>query len=335
MVKLYRIIKETNDIKDLNKKVNAWKKEYPIKDFMEMYKRRAKKYTSRKYLEENSFDTNKAFYDLCHTLNANATYDELKDKVKVWEKDYRIGEKFKVEDFKGKATEVKKMLDDEYLYSISKEDEKEDNLRERQASISIQTQSYKEFVSVIEKGNLAKVVEWIYKNRNIKFGDYYKGQIIAKTAFKFPVSLLENTTLKLNLNERGLTLYEYQTIDDSRRYIVTEFIKNLIKDKNNDTSGFQKAFNKSEKAKNRGISNHEMIEQDAEVVSTSGKQEVKLDANDINEIEDSITSKKTDETKKKEEQTSTFVIDLNADNKKEETKKLQVTELDAAPVITG
>ena len=142
MVKLYKIIKETNDLKELNKKVEAWKKEFPINDFMDMYKKRAKKYTSRKYLEENSFDTKKAFYDLHDTLNVNATYEELKEKVKVWEKDYRIGEKFKVEDFKGKSSEVKRMLDDEYLYSISKEDEKEDSLYERQTSLAIQTARY-------------------------------------------------------------------------------------------------------------------------------------------------------------------------------------------------
>ena len=130
---------------------------------------------------------------------------------------------------------------------------------------------------------MAKTVEWIYKNRNIEFGDYYKAQIIAKTAFKYPLSKLDNTSLKLNLNERGLSFYEYQTIDESRRYIITEFIKNLVKDKTNDTNTFQMEFNKSQDAKNRNISSHEMIKQDLE---KDVKDEVLDNTETIKKIED-------------------------------------------------
>ena len=323
LIKLYKMIKETNDIKELNKKINEWKKEYPVNDFMEMYKKRVKKYTSRKYLEENAFDTNKAFYDLCHLFKANATYEELKDKVLVWEKDYSIGEQFKVDDFNKKSIEVKRMLDDEYLYSISKEDEKEDTLRRRKASVAIQAARFEEFMKVIEKGNMAKIVEWIYKNRNVEFGGFYKEQIITKTSVKFPFSKLENTTLKLNLNERGLSFCEYQTIDESRRYIITEFIKYLVKDKKLDYNTFQKEFNKSQDAKNRNISNHEMIEQDL--------QSSEINANPA-EIENYVEQDRV--IHQDEQEPTTYVIDLNIENQNNEDNKLQITELETKPVTS-
>ena len=249
IVKLYKMIKETNDIKDLNKKVDKWKKEYPIDDFMDMYKRRAKKFTSKKYLEENAFDTDQAFVDLCDLLKKKATYQELQEGVSEWEEEYSIGDKYSEDDFKSHSNEVKRFLDEEYLYSISTEAEKEDSLAKKESSMAIQSAHYAKFMKLLEKGNKAKIVEWIYKNRNITFGDYYKDKIISQTAFKYPMSLLENSRLEMNLNERGLSFDEYQNMDDSRKYIITAFIKYLMQDKKIAESTFQKAFNKSEEAK--------------------------------------------------------------------------------------
>ena len=301
LVKLYKIIKETNDIKELTKKVDKWKKEYPIDSFLDMYKNRAKKFTSKKYLEENSFDTERAFYDLYHLLKVNATYQELQDKVNIWEKNYSIGEKYSEKDFKKHENEVKRFLDEEYLYSIAKEEEKEDTLAKRETSISIQTASYNALIKVLEKGNMAKIVEWIYKNRNITFGDFYKEQIISKTTFKYPMSMLDNSSLMMNLEERGLSFEEYTHINESRKYIITSFIKHLMKDKKIDDASFQIVFNKSQEARYLSLKQEQVKPTDTHL------------------------------TNKKDETSSTIVIDLKEEDETEKKEKpegtIHVTEL--------
>ena len=53
--KLYSIIKETNDLDLLKKKVNEWKEKYPVSGFIKMYQKRIELYTREKNLKENAF----------------------------------------------------------------------------------------------------------------------------------------------------------------------------------------------------------------------------------------------------------------------------------------
>ncbi len=314
LTKLYKIIKETNDIKDLNKKVDNWKKEFPVDDFMDMYKKRVKKFTSKKYLEENAFDTDKAYYELYYTLKTNATYDELKDKVSIWEKNYNIGDKYSTDDFKKHTSDVKKFLDDEYIYFLAKEDEKEDTLSQKETTVAIQTASYAKLMEVLEKGNLGKTVEWIYRNRNIKFGNYYKEKIISNIAFKYPFSTLSNNNLKLNLNERGLSFYEYQNINESRKYLITAFLFNLMHDTTLNEQTFQTAFNKSEYAK---------IGQKSNDIEKENKKIEKEVSTEIKDDEVKIV------TEQKEEQHE-FNMNTNTEQVKEEQIE---TEKEESPTL--
>lgn len=343
LVELYKIIKSTNDIKDLKKKVDKWKSNYPIDDFMKMYKSKVQRYTSQKYLEENSFDTEKAFYDLYYMLKTNSTFEELKEKVFIWEKDYSIGEKYSTDDFKKHSSNVKALLDEEYLYSISKEDEKEDSVQAKENSLALQTASFGAFTQVLKSGNMSKVIEWIYKNRNISFNNFYKEQLVSKTAFKFPISMLENKKFKMDLNKTGLSFEEYQNIDSSRKYVIAMFINNLMKEKAQSETTFQAAFTKSELAKSFKMTKEDITknkyneEKSNESISTDielnkNDNQIIIDLNNnFENIKDTNTQEnlnvKLDDNIIKDEE-PLFIIDLpcDTDNKEIEESNKQNQE---------
>ena len=132
MRKLYKIIDENNDIKQLEKQIEEWKKKYPVEAFLEMYQKKIKRLTSEKNIKENAFDQDKAFYDLYRITKNNGTYDELKNELKKWKEKYRIDSKFKLDDFIKNQSDVKRYTSDEYLNSIAKKEAKPEEADDKQ-----------------------------------------------------------------------------------------------------------------------------------------------------------------------------------------------------------
>lgn len=272
---LYVIIRDTNDLKLLEKKVNAWKEKYPKDKFLKMYQSKYEHMTSKKNLKENAFDQETAFKDLIEITKHTGTFEEFSREREEWEKKYSIHDKFELDDFIKHQSEVKRYTSDEYLHSISREEEKEENTnkvevelpkqpeqQEEQQSnnlysdLSRQAAAYSALVTISQKpNNVNEMFKWVYKNSSIKFNDKYKELILNATYLDYsPTYLKKLKTPDLNINNKSLSYEEFKEMDDIKKYAIISYFNLLLPPDKAISNNFfntciSTIYTKSEKAK--------------------------------------------------------------------------------------
>lgn len=237
--KLYYIIKETDDLSLLKKKVKEWQDKYPISGFLNMYQKRIKIYTSEKYLKENAFDQDMAFRDLYYITKLNRTYDELKGELAKWEDKYSIHDKFELDDFIKHQSEINRYTSDEYLMSIAHVDNSNDGeitfpkneigKENLFSSLSKQAVAYSSLMSIARSpDNIDQIFDWVYKNNSIRFNDEYKDLILSAIYLDYSPRYLNSLSVpKINLSS-SLSFEEYENIDEIKRYTVISYFNLLL-----------------------------------------------------------------------------------------------------------
>lgn len=269
---LYIIIKNTNDLKLLEKKVNAWKEKYPKDKFLKMYQSKYEHMTSKRNLRENSFDQETAFKDLVEITKHTGTFEEFSREREEWEKKYSIHDKFELDDFIKHQSEVKRYTSDEYLHSISREEEKEENTNKVEVELPKQTEeqqsnnlysdlskqaaAYTTLLAISRKpNNVNEMFKWVYKNSSIKFNDKYKELILNATYLDYSPTYLKNLkTPDLNINNKSLSYEEFKEMDDIKKYAIISYFNLLLPPDKAISNNFFNAcistvYTKSEKAK--------------------------------------------------------------------------------------
>lgn len=279
LIKLYRIIKETNDLETLKSKVKAWEKQYPKSSFLRMYQRKIDSYTSTKNLEANAFNQEKAFSELIDITKHNNTFEEFAKEREEWEKKYSIHDKFELDDFIKHQSEIKLYSSDDYLHSISKEEAisvelpssteivstAESSQKKSYSDLSKQEAAYSALLSISKKpNNVNEMFNWIYKNNSIKFNDKYSELILNATYLDYsPTYLNKLKTPDLNINSSSLSYKEFKGMDDIKRYAIISYFNLLLPpDKAIPNAFFNSCINtvytKSEKAKSINASFNEI-----------------------------------------------------------------------------
>ena len=269
---LYIIIKNTNDLKLLEKKVNAWKEKYPKDKFLKMYQSKYEHMTSKRNLRENSFDQETAFKDLVEITKHTGTFEEFSREREEWEKKYSIHDKFELDDFIKHQSEVKRYTSDEYLHSISREEEKEESTNKVEVELPKQTEeqqsnnlysdlskqaaAYTTLLAISRKpNNVNEMFKWVYKNSSIKFNDKYKELILNATYLDYSPTYLKNLkTPDLNINNKSLSYEEFKEMDDIKKYAIISYFNLLLPPDKAISNNFFNAcistvYTKSEKAK--------------------------------------------------------------------------------------
>ena len=233
--KLYKIIKETNDLSLLKKKVKEWESEYPISAFLDMYKKKIELAVTNKNLERNAFDQEQAFYDLQQITKINGTFDELKAALSDWEKEYSINDKYTIDDFIKNQSEVKRYTSDEYLQSISRQESKANeeqitNSYNDTTSISKQAEAYNSLLAIANKpNNINQIFNWVYKYHSIKFNDRYKELILAATYLDYSPTYLNSMKIPdIDLSKSALSRDEYNNMPEILRYTVISYFNLLL-----------------------------------------------------------------------------------------------------------
>ena len=357
LVKLYRTIKENKDLKTLESKVKDWKKKYPRSSFLRMYQRRLDSYTSTNNLKANAFNQDEAFSDLLDIKKHRGTFNDFKKERDQWEKKYSIHNKFELDDFIKHQSEVKRYTSDEYLHSISREDEvsKENNdsttaeitelpktpvqspLNKKYSDIDKQqAAAYASLFAISKKtNNVNEMFKWVYKNSSIKFDDKYKELILNATYWDYsPTYLKKLKTPDLNVNNKSLSYKEFQEMDDIKRYAIISYFNLLLPpDKAISNNFFNSCINtlyvKSEEAKHASFSLNEISQE-----NLRNGIEIKLSKSDAEQEFDLPKLKKQNipDTNIKEIPSSIIEEKQKEDNNPEE--KLQ-EDLSAEPKIAS
>lgn len=244
---LYVIIRDTNDLKTLEKKVNSWKEKYPKDKFLKMYQSKYEHMTSQRNLKENAFDQEIAFKDLVDITKHTATFEEFVKEREEWEKKYSIHNKFELDDFIKHQSEIKRYTSDEYLHSISKdpETEKQNNnsttdlpeqsepkevTNKMYSDLNKQAAAYASLAAISSKpNNVNEMFKWVYKNSSIKFNDKYKELILNATYLDYsPTYLNKLETPNLNINNKSLSYEEFNEMDDIKRYAIISYFNLLL-----------------------------------------------------------------------------------------------------------
>lgn len=244
---LYVIIRDTNDLKTLEKKVNAWKEKYPKDKFLKMYQSKYEHMTSQRNLKENAFDQEIAFKDLVDITKHTGTFEEFVKEREKWEKKYSIHNKFELDNFIKHQSEIKRYTSDEYLHSISKdpETEKQNNnsttdlpeqsepkevTNKMYSDLSKQAAAYASLAAISSKpNNVNEMFKWVYKNSSIKFNDKYKELILNATYLDYsPTYLNKLETPNLNINNKSLSYEEFNEMDDIKRYAIISYFNLLL-----------------------------------------------------------------------------------------------------------
>ena len=250
LVKLYRIIKETNDLNTLKSKVKEWEKQYPKSSFLKMYQKKIDSYTSTRNLEENAFNQEEAFSDLVAITKRTSTFEEFSKSREEWEKKYSIHNKFELDDFIKHKSEIKRYTSDEYLHSISREDEvsKGNNdstsaeitelpktpvqspLNKKYSDLDKQAAAYASVLAISKKpNNVNEMFKWVYKNNSIKFNDKYKELILSATYLDYsPTYLNKLKAPDLNVGNKSLSYKEFNEMDDIKKYAIISYFNLLL-----------------------------------------------------------------------------------------------------------
>lgn len=298
---LYSIIRDTNDLDLLKKKVKQWQDKYPVSGFLKMYQKRIEYYTREKNLRENAFEQEKAFEDLVDITKVHGTLDELKNELTLWEEKYSINNKYTIDDFIKHQSEVKRFTSDEFLQSIARDEkddaDKNDVVEEYNnkscSALSLQTTAYSALLSIAGKSNnVSELFDWVYKNRYIKFNDKYKELILSATYLNYRPQYLNSLTIPdINISKSSLSFDEYKNIDEIKRYAIISYFNLLLppgKSMANDyfNKHIQTIYSKSEKAKHSNViedtstSLEEVIDSGIEIsleASTKNSNNYKMD----------------------------------------------------------
>ena len=335
--KLYSIIKETNDLDLLKKKVNEWKEKYPVSGFIKMYQKRIELYTREKNLKENAFEQEKAFKDLVDITKIHGSLDELKYKLNLWEEKYSINNKYTIDDFIKHQTEVKRFTSDEFLQSIAREDFNDINKNDIDfveqynnkcsSSLSVQAVAYSTLLTIASKSNNTnELFDWVYKNRYVQFNDKYKELILNATYLNYRPEYLKSLAIpNMNILKNSLSFDEYLNITEIKKYAILSYFNLLLPpDKamqnNYFTKYVQTIYSKSEEAKNNDSINSEtefsFKDSDKDIATTISKNDLESDT--------SSTSKDIKSSEIKNINDSEIIIDLPND----ESKDIVINDID-------
>jgi len=239
---LYTIIRDTNDLDLLKKKVKKWEEKYPVSGFLAMYQKRIKLYTREKNLKENAFEQEQAFQDLVDITKIHGTLDELKNELTLWEEKYSINNKYDIDDFLKHQIEVKRFTSDEFLQSIAREEYNPDNIDKTEidlveeynnksfSNLSVQASSYAALLKISKSPNAVnEMFAWVYKNRGIKFNDKYKELILSATYLNYsPTYLTKLVKPKIDMSKSSLSFDEYTNISDIKKYAIISYFNLLL-----------------------------------------------------------------------------------------------------------
>lgn len=242
LIELYTIIRDTNDLDLLKKKVKKWEEKYPVSGFLKMYQKRINMYTREKNLKENAFEQEQAFNDLVDVTKVHGTLDELKNELALWEEKYSINDKYSIDDFLKHQTEVKRYTSDEFLQSIAREESNPDNIDKTKidlvekynnnsfSNLSVQASSYAALLKISKSPNaINEMFTWVYKNRGIKFNDKYKELILSATYLNYsPTYLNKISKPKIDISNNSLSYNEYLNIADIKRYAIISYFNLLL-----------------------------------------------------------------------------------------------------------
>lgn len=343
---LYVIIRDTDDLKTLEKKVDAWKQKYPKDKFLKMYQSKYERMTSRKNLKENAFNQEMAFNDLVDITKHTGTFDDFSRERKQWEDKYSIHDKFELDDFIKHQSEVKRYTSDEYLHSISRDEEPKENdnsttfdettelskeaKQEGQpqqiySNLAKQASAYSALFAISKKSNnVNEMFKWVYKNSSIKFDDKYKELILNATYLDYSPTYLSKLKIPgLNINNKSLSYEEFKEMDDIKRYAIISYFNLLLPPDRAISNNFFNAcintvYTKSEEAKHTNSSLNEISQE-----NLKNGIEIKLSKSDAEQELDLPELKKQNIPDNDIKETSTSKIEEKQEEDTEPEKKLQ------------
>lgn len=342
---LYVIIRDTDDLKTLEKKVNAWKEKYPKDKFLKMYQSKYEHMTSKRNLRENAFDQEIAFKDLIEITKHTGTFEEFAREREQWENKYSIHDKFELDDFIKHQSDIKRYTSDEYLHSISKDEEPKENNnsttfettelskepeQEEQpqkvySDLAKQASAYTALLAISQKpNNVNEMFKWVYKNGSIKFNDKYKELILNATYLDYsPTYLNKLKTPDLNVNNKSLSYEEFKEMDDIKRYAIISYFNLLLPPDKAISNGFfnsciNTVYAKSEKAKYTNSSLNEINQE-----NLKDGIEIKLSKSDAEQELDLPKLKKQEIPDTEVEKVSTSTAEEKQEENIDSAKKLQ------------
>ena len=352
---LYVIIRDTDDLKTLEKKVNAWKEKYPKDKFLKMYQSKYEHMTSKRNLRENAFDQEIAFKDLIEITKHTGTFEEFAREREQWENKYSIHDKFELDDFIKHQSDIKRYTSDEYLHSISRDEEPKENSnltasetteapkkteQEEQSQkvysdLAKQASAYTALLAISQKpNNVNEMFKWVYKNGSIKFNDKYKELILNATYLDYsPTYLNKLRTPGLNVNNKSLSYEEFKEMDDIKRYAIISYFNLLLPPDKAISNGFfnsciNTVYAKSEKAKYTNSSlneiNQENLKDGIEIKLSKSDAEQELDLPELKkqEIPDTEVEKVSTSTAEEKQEES-----IDSANKLQEDLPTEPEEL--------
>lgn len=342
---LYVIIRDTDDLKTLEKKVNAWKEKYPKDKFLKMYQSKYEHMTSKRNLRENAFDQEIAFKDLIEITKHTGTFEEFAREREQWENKYSIHDKFELDDFIKHQSDIKRYTSDEYLHSISRDEEPKENSnltasetteapkkteQEEQSQkvysdLAKQASAYTALLAISQKpNNVNEMFKWVYKNGSIKFNDKYKELILNATYLDYsPTYLNKLRTPGLNVNNKSLSYEEFKEMDDIKRYAIISYFNLLLPPDKAISNGFfnsciNTVYAKSEKAKYTNSSVNEINQE-----NLKDGIEIKLSKSDAEQELDLPELKKQEIPDTEVEKVSTSTAEEKQEENIDSAKKLQ------------
>lgn len=342
---LYVIIRDTDDLKTLEKKVNAWKEKYPKDKFLKMYQSKYEHMTSKRNLRENAFDQEIAFKDLIEITKHTGTFEEFAREREQWENKYSIHDKFELDDFIKHQSDIKRYTSDEYLHSISRDEEPKENSnltasetteapkkteQEEQSQkvysdLAKQASAYTALLAISQKpNNVNEMFKWVYKNGSIKFNDKYKELILNATYLDYsPTYLNKLRTPGLNVNNKSLSYEEFKEMDDIKRYAIISYFNLLLPPDKAISNGFfnsciNTVYAKSEKAKYTNSSLNEINQE-----NLKDGIEIKLSKSDAEQELDLPELKKQEIPDTEVEKVSTSTAEEKQEENIDSAKKLQ------------
>ena len=342
---LYVIIRDTDDLKTLEKKVNAWKEKYPKDKFLKMYQSKYEHMTSKRNLRENAFDQEIAFKDLIEITKHTGTFEEFAREREQWENKYSIHDKFELDDFIKHQSDIKRYTSDEYLHSISRDEEPKENSnltasetteapkkteQEEQSQkvysdLAKQASAYTALLAISQKpNNVNEMFKWVYKNGSIKFNDKYKELILNATYLDYsPTYLNKLRTPGLNVNNKSLSYEEFKEMDDIKRYAIISYFNLLLPPDKVISNGFfnsciNTVYAKSEKAKYTNSSLNEINQE-----NLKDGIEIKLSKSDAEQELDLPELKKQEIPDTEVEKVSTSTAEEKQEESIDSAKKLQ------------
>lgn len=342
---LYVIIRNTDDLKTLEKKVNAWKEKYPKDKFLKMYQSKYEHMTSKRNLRENAFEQEEAFKDLIEITKHTGTFEEFEREREQWENKYSIHDKFELDDFIKHQSDIKRYTSDEYLHSISRDEEPKENSnltasetteapkeaeQEEQpqkvySDLAKQASAYTALLAISQKpNNVNEMFKWVYKNGSIKFNGKYKELILNATYLDYsPTYLNKLKTPDLNVNNKSLSYEEFKEMDDIKRYAIISYFNLLLPPDKAISNGFfnsciNTVYAKSEKAKYTNSSLNEINQE-----NLKDGIEIKLSKSDAEQELDLPELKKQEIPDTEVEKVSTSTAEEKQEENIDSAKKLQ------------